>query len=299
MSLKQERLENANDASSNLLSRIHEALELVHSPYSTNQSRQEASVFLEEIKTADEAPYHGFTLASDRSQQSVVRHYALSLIEHAIKHKWPDYSDAQALTLREWVLRLSESISQDDPLYLRNKTAYLWVEVAKRSWATEWTNMDELLVQLWDVRGSVVHKEFVLFVLETLSEEIFNSEDATAALREGVLSKACVEIFTPAIVFAESFPNRQPGTGVRSGDEGWLIRIGQLLDQCLGNDVQNNEQYRTCAIKVLAVFRSVMPWAIPSAIATASCVKHICGSLAVSSVPVQMVSLPHDTPSRH
>jgi exportin-5 len=290
MPLKPESLANANISGSNLLSRIHEALELVHSPYSSNESRKDASIFLEEIKADEEAPYHGFTLASDRSQQPVVRHYALSLIEHAIKHRWPDYSDAQALALREWVLQLSERISQDDPLYLRNKTAHLWVEIAKRCWATEWTNMDELLVQLWDVPGSVVHKEFVLFVLETLSEEIFNSEDATAALREGVLSRACVEIFTPAIVLAESFPNRQLGTGVRYGDEGWLIRLGQLLDQCLENDVQNNEQYRTCAIKILAVFRSAMPWAIPNAIAAASCVKHMCGSLAASSVPVQMVS---------
>lgn len=281
---------NANGSDTNLLARIHEALELVHNPYTSNESRKEASLFLENIKTDEEAPYHGFTLAYDRSQQSVVRHYALSLLEHAIKHKWQEYSDTQAETLRGWILQLSEHISQDDPLFLRNKTAQLWVEVAKRSWGLEWPNMDELLVQLWDVPGSVVHKEFVLFVLETLSDEVFSGEDPAAVLREGSLKRSCVEIFTSVAVLAESFPNRQTSNAVRCGDEGWLIRLGQLLDQCLDNDVHNSEQYRTCAVKTLAVFKSVMPWAASQAIASASCVKYMCRSLAASSLPVQTVS---------
>src|ERR1700730_9248635 len=86
---------NANGSDTNLLARIHEALELVHNPYTSNESRKEASLFLEDIKTDEEAPYHGFTLAYDGSQQSVVRHYALSLLEHAIKHRWQEYSDTQ------------------------------------------------------------------------------------------------------------------------------------------------------------------------------------------------------------
>ena len=273
-----------------LLPRIHEALDIVHGPYSSNDSRRQASLFLEEIKTDDEAPYHGFTLASDKNQQPVVRHYALSLLEHAIKHKWADYSEAQGTVLREWVLQLSQQISPDDPLYLRNKTAQLWVEVAKRSWAAEWIDMDELLVRLWETPGSVVHKEFVLFVLETLSDEVFNGDDTVAILREGALSKACVEIFTPAIVLAEAFPNRQIGTTVRYGEEGWLVRVGELLNQCLDNNLFHNSQYQSCATKTLAVYKSVMPWAIPRAIASASCVQHMCKSLAASSVAVQLVS---------
>jgi exportin-5 len=279
-----------NGGGTTLLPRIHEALEVVHSPYSANESRQQASIFLEEVKTDDEAPYHGFNLACDKSQQPVVRHYALSLLEHAIKHKWAEYSEAQATTLRDWVLQLSQSVIPEDPLYLRNKTAQLWVEIAKRSWGAEWSDMDELLVRLWELPGSIVHKEFVLFVLETLSEEVFNGEDTVAILREGALSKACVEIFTPAIVLAEAFPNRQIGNSVRYGEEGWLVRLGELLNQCLGADAFQNTQYQTCAVKILAVYKSVMPWAIPRAIASASCVQHMCASLAASSVSVQLVS---------
>jgi exportin-5 len=276
--------------STTLLPQIHEALELVHSPYSSNESRQQASIFLEEIKANNEAPYHGFTLASDKSQESVVRHYALSLLEHAIKHKWAEYSQNQATTLREWIIQLSQNISSNDPLYLRNKVAQLWVEITKRSWGADWLDMDELLVRLWERPGSSVHKEFVLFVLETLSDEIFNGEDTVAALREGALSKACVEIFTPAIVLAEAFPNRQVGTAVRCGEDGWLVRMGQLLSQCLGTDALQSKEQQTCAVKTLAVYKSVMPWAIPSAIASASCVQNMCASLAASSVAVQLVS---------
>ena len=277
------------NGSTSLLPQIHEALNLVHG-HSSNESRRQASLFLEEIKANDEAPYHGLTLASDKSQQPVVRHYALSLLEHAIRHKWAEYTVEQATTLREWVLQLSQNVSPEDPLYLRNKTAQLWVEVAKRSWAADWTDMDELLVRLWNIPGSVVHKEFVLFVLETLSDEVFNGEDTVAAMREGALSKACVEIFTPAIVLAEAFPNRQIGTSVRYGEEGWLVRMGELLSQCLETNLYQNPQYQSCAVRTLAVYKSVMPWAIPRAISSASCVGHMCKSLAASSVPVQLVN---------
>jgi exportin-5 len=163
------------------------------------------------------------------------------------------------------------------------------VEIAKRSWGAEWLDMDELLVQLWEIPGSVVHKEIVLFVLETLSDEVFNGEDTVAALREGALSKACVEIFTPAIVLAEAFPNRQAGTPVRYGEEGWLVRIGELLSLCLSRNALQSKDDQTCAVKILAVLKSVLPWAIPRAIASASCVQHMCTSLAAPSVAVQLV----------
>lgn len=289
LSGKSDNFEGTNGSETNLLSRIHGALELVHDAYSSNESRKEASLFLEEIKANEEAPYHGFTLADDRSQQAVVRHYALSLLEHAVKRQWQDYSNDQRETLRGWILRLSENLFSEDPSYLRNKTAQLWVEVAKRSWGTEWSNMDELLVQLWSVPGSVVHKEFVLFVLETLSDEVFSGDDAAAVLREATLKKALVEIFTSAETLATAFPDRQIGNDVRFGEDGWLIRLGEFLNECLDNDLLNNEQYRICAVKTLAVFKSVMPWATSYAIAAASCVKCMCRSLTTSSVPVQMV----------
>ncbi|KAL3426143.1 nuclear import and export protein [Phlyctema vagabunda] len=279
------------DGSATLLLQIHEALNIVHLPYSTNESRQQAYRFLEEIKTNEQAPYHGFSLASDKSQQPQVRHYALSLLEHAIKHKWAEYTQDQATTLREWVLQLSQNIAPEDPPYLRTKTAQLWVEIAKRTWAGDWIDMDELLVRLWEIQGSIIHKEFVLFVLETLSDEVFTGEDTVAALREGVLSKACVEIFTPASVLADAFPNREKGFKVRHGEDGWLARLGAFLRQCLATELAANPQYQTCAERALAVYKSAMSWAIPRAIAHTSCVERMCESLQTPNVRLQLASV--------
>ncbi|KAI1751102.1 armadillo-type protein [Xylaria castorea] len=284
---------HASDGAQNLevLPKIQHALDVVYSPYSSNDERKYAQSLLESIKDIPEAPTHGFRLASDGNQSPVVRHYALSLLDHAIKHKWTTYTAAEAKTLRDWVLQLSRDVAKRDPVYLRNKIAQLWVEVTKRSWGTEWMEMDSLLVQLWQVPDSAVHKEFVLAVLETLSDEIFNSDDMVVHLRERVLSKASVEIFTPAAVLLEAYPNREAGPEVRSGEEGWLARVVELLQQCLSGDVQNNEDLRSCALHGFAVLYTLMPWVIPKAVTVTGAVPVICEGLRASHVEVQKASL--------
>ncbi len=221
---------------SDIVSRIYDALRVVHDPYSSNQARQEAQSYLEDVKTLDEAPSHGFSLASDKSQAPIIRHYGLSLLEHAVKQKWAEYNQEQGQYLRGWILQLSEAVSAQDPSYIRGKIAQLWVEVAKRCWVGDWMDMDELLVRLWQIPESPVHKEFVLQVLEILSDDIFNGDDPVVAMREGALSKACVEIFTPASVLIAAFPRRQAGPQVRFGDEGWLHLVSQFLKACLDGD---------------------------------------------------------------
>ncbi|KAI0893167.1 ARM repeat-containing protein [Annulohypoxylon nitens] len=274
-----------------VLPKIHKALEVVHSPYSSNDDRKDAQIFLEEVKNDEKASFYGFHLAVDKSQPPVVRHYALSLLEHAIKHKWAYYNEEEAVALRNCVLQLSQGVSRDDPIYLRNKIALLWVEVAKRSWAGEWMDMDTMLVQLWQVPDSAVHKELVLGILEMLSDDIFNGDDTVVAVREGILSKASVEIFTPAAVLVDTFPNRQVGPDVRCGDEGWLARITDLLSHCLSGDVQNNTELRSCAIRALAVLYSLLPWVVPNAVTATGCVQVMCEGLRASHIEVQKASL--------
>jgi exportin-5 len=272
------------------LPKIQQALDVVYNPYSSNDERKSAQSFLESIKDTPEAPTHGFRLASDKNQSPVVRHFALSLLEHAIKHKWASYSPHEAETLRNWVLQMSRDVVKGDPVYLRNKIALLWVEVAKRSWGTEWMDMDSLLVQLWQVPDSAVHKEFVLAVLETLSDEIFNGDDMVVQVREKVLSKASVEIFTPTVVLLEAFPNREAGPEVRCGDEGWLARIVDLLRQCLSGDVQDNEDLRSCAVHGFGVLYALMPWVIPKSVAMTGAVPIICQGLRAAHIEIQKVS---------
>lgn len=266
---------------------IVEALAVVHNAQSSNESRREASKLLEDTRARDDAPYTGYTLAVDRNRPPVVRHYGLSLLEYAIQHRWTVYTDQQSAALREWVVELAQHVNEDDPAYVRNKAVQLWVDVAKRSWGIDWSNMDELLVQLWE--GPLVQKDLVLGILETLSEDVFTNEDTTAGLRGNDLNRACVDIFTPAAVLREHFPTRELGLDLRCGEDGWLTRVGTMLAWCVNNIVQGNQNIRISAVKALAVLRTVLAWAIPKAIATAGCVENILKSLAVEDVQIRMV----------
>ena len=268
---------------------ILQALEVIHDSRSTNALRQIASRYLDEVKAENEAPYHGFAFASTRSQPAIVRHFGLSLLDHAIRHRWPDYTLDQRTALRNWVLQLAQSVAGEDPSHIRNKIAELWVEIAKRSWVLDWMNMDELLVQLWN--GSVVQKLLVLTVLETLSEDVFGHEDTTAALRGTDLNRACVDIFTPASVLVEEFPSRETNIHVRYGEEGWLSRIGDFLDWYSKND-QIDETNQACAVRGLFTLKSAISWVIPKALITIHSVQRICGCLSASKLPLQLVSSP-------
>lgn len=271
---------------------ILRALEAVHDPRSTNAVRQDASHYLEDVRSNEEAPFHGFSLASSKEQPAVVRHYGLSLLEYAVRHRWSEYTPEQSQALRDWVVTLSHSTENGDPSYITNKVAEIWVEIAKRSWGLDWMDMDELLVRLWD--GPVAQKILVLTVLETLSDEVFGNEDTTVALRGSDLGRACVEIFTPAQVLNEHFPSRETTVNVRYGSEGWLSRMADLLEWCI-RDGKIYENQWVCAVKTLVTFKSIIGWIIPRALVTTQSVQRICAGLAASNMPTQLVGDPQTT----
>ena len=264
-----------------------EALKAVHDPRSTNQLRQNASRYLEDLRSRDEAPDDGFQLASDTRQLPVVRHYGLSLLEYAIRHKWSHYTPEQCKAVQEWVVKLANGTAGEDPPYITNKIAGLWVEVAKRSWGLQWMDMDELLLHLWE--GSVVQKALVLTILESLSEEIFGVDDTTAALRGSDLNRACVEIFTPAKTLTEHFPARETTINIRYGTDGWLSRLSDLLGHCVADGKIDQDQ-QLCAVKSLLTFKSILTWIIPRALVTTQSVHRICSCLAASNTTIQLVS---------
>jgi exportin-5 len=204
------------------------------------------------------------------------------LIEFGIKHRWNEYKDEDTAAMRDWILQLATNLQPTDPAFVRNKTAQLWVDMAKRCWG-------KMLVKLWNI-GSVVHKEFVLYVLETLADEIFNKEDPSTALREADLSRCCIEIFSHSHVLQAAFPGRQVPEDLRYGDEGWLIRLGVFFEECMAHEAEN-EQYRSCAIKALTTIKSAMSWALLKAAAAADCVGRIFRGLVSSHVPIQVAAI--------
>lgn len=269
------------------LSQILQALQAIYDPSSSNDTRRQATEYLEQAKQHPDAPSHGHTLALDRSQPAQLRHYGLTMLEHSIKYSWEDFTVEQGEALRNGVVDLARNVAEDDPVYLRNKVAQLWTEIAKRSWGSEWMNMDQQQVELW--QNSLHHQAVVLYVLETLSEEIFNREDATAGLRGSELGRACVEIFTPLVVLTEQLPTRDKSLEVRSGEDGWLKRLCDNLTWCLSQDHQNQERVRTSAVKTMNTLRASMTWVIPKAIAAVQVIEHACKALAVPVAELQLV----------
>lgn len=293
----------ANGEGSHDLSQVLQALEAIYDSRSSNDTRKEASAYLEEAKRLPEAPSHGYTLAVNQAQPPALRHYGLSMLEHSIKYGWEDYTIEQGNELRGYVIQLAQGISEEDPVYLRNKVAQLWTEVAKRSWGAEWMDMDERLVGLW--QSSLHHQAVVLYVLETLSEEIFTREDPTAGLRGKDLGRACVDIFLPAAVLEQHLPDRDTILNVKFGEDGWLKRLCDLLNWCLANDYQHNERITTCAIKTLNTLRAAMAWVMLPSISATHIIEHVCKALAVPMVSIQQVihqlpeAVPCDTNTLH
>lgn len=270
------------------LSQVLQALQAIYDPSSTNDTRRQATEYLEQAKQRPDAPAHGRTLALDRSQPAPLRHYGLTMLEYSISYRWEDMSAEEGNSLRRCVVELAQNLTEDDPVYIRNKVAQLWIEVAKRSWGAAWMDMDQQLVELW--QNSLHHQAVVLYVLETLSEEVFNREDAIAGLRGSELGRACVEIFTPAAVVAEMLPRREKHPPLRHGDEGWLQRLCDNLIWCLSQDYQNQERVRTSAVKTMNALRAAVPWVMPKAISATNIPVNVCKALALPAVDLQLVT---------
>jgi exportin-5 len=268
------------------MSDIIQALELIHSASSTNELRRRALSFLESRKQEESAAQNGYMLASRSDNPPLVRYFGLSLLDHVLRHTSFVLSGDQVANLRGMILELSGSIRSEDPSYYRNKVAQLWAEIAKRSWGLDWLDMDESLAKLWD--ASLLHKEFVLTTLETLSEDIFYREDTVSSLRGTELNRALVEIFTPLAVFEEVFPERDRRVELRYGSEGWLSRTCNFLDACLEN-LQTSSIAKDCALKCLAVIKTGLVWAIPKAVVSCHCVASICRTLTSQNDQVLVV----------
>lgn len=267
---------------------IVEALDIIHSRTSTNETRLQALQFLESQKKDKTAVQNGYFLAAEKNNSPLVRHFGLSLLEHVLKHQSASLSPTEAGHLRGLVLELSHQIQAEDPSYIRNKIVSLWVEIAKRTWGLDWIGMDEALVQLWN--GSLWHKEFVLSVIETLSEDIIHHEDTVSSLRGTDLNRALVEVCTPSAVYKDMYPEREHHPiELRHGDEGWLFRTSSLLNDCVQN-IRASGHAKVCALKALATLRSTMAWAIPRAVSWSQCVPTILSALNCQDEDVLMVS---------
>lgn len=64
----------------------------------------------------------------------MVRHFGLLLIQNAIQYSFINYDSTQKLAIRNWIIELATAVQPQDPHYIKEKIAILWVAVAKRVW---------------------------------------------------------------------------------------------------------------------------------------------------------------------
>lgn len=277
----------------NGLSQIVLALEATYNPRTSNDTRRSALEYLDTAKKQVDAPQHGFSLANDISQQPAVRHFGLSLLEYALHHKWEEFSQDQADTLRGWVLSLARDISQNDPIYFRNKVALLWTDVAKRSWGDEWVDMDELLIALWETSDnskSLVYRQLVLYVLECLSEDICNREDPVAGLRQDVLGQALNEIMIPQGLYQDHLATRGNSQNLRYTQDGWLLRMCEFILFCSNSLAQGDERLIPLVVKTLEALKPTVVWISLKALIEANCVDALYAMLLSDQVLAQTVN---------
>ncbi|RMZ85893.1 hypothetical protein DV737_g357, partial [Chaetothyriales sp. CBS 132003] len=257
-------------------STILQALQLIHNPSTDNADRRQASDFLEQVKTSPNAAGQAFLLARDRAQLPLVRHFGLSILDHIIRHHLHELDHAQSDKLRKQIVDLGISVNDIDPLFIRNKIAELWIDLAKRSWALDWFDLDQLLCGLW-YKGHI-QQDFVLTVLENLSDDTFVREDTTAVLRGKDLNSALVEIFTSPADFNGGIKVGSVTQHVRSGQEGWLRRISQCLNS-YPSDSASEASEKATALRAMAALRSAFGWIMSSAIVSAECLSAVCNCL--------------------
>lgn len=121
--------------SSEGINQIIASLDIIYNPNSNNNQRHEAQSFLESIKKLPDCPFWGYQLALiDNNYNNIVRHFALNLLLNSITNHFNEWDSVKKLAVRNWIVELSTKVSINDPHYIKEKLAFLWVEIAKRCW---------------------------------------------------------------------------------------------------------------------------------------------------------------------
>ncbi|QIX00286.1 hypothetical protein AMS68_005803 [Peltaster fructicola] len=291
-------LPDSNGTNQSQAEAIHQALNATLDPHVTNDIRRQALEHLEQVKTQPDAPYHGFTLASDPQQPQAVRYYGLQLLEYVVRYQWSQYSDGQTEQLRAWIVTLAQNVTESDAAFHRNKVGQLWAECAKRSWGEQWLTMDMQLCNIWEDNASnkqPANRILVLYILEMLAEDICNREDATAGLRLDVLGSALNEIVIPQELYRAHLEGRAKGRSleVRHGQEGWLTRTCNFAAECMKQVRMNGSSasYRLCATKALNTLRTFVAWVSLKAVIEVSCISGLLLALYIDNVGIRIAAL--------
>lgn len=276
---------------------IISALELIHSPKSTNEARREAQLFLDDVKKQNESPLWGYELSLP-NQNAVVRHFGLTLLQHSVSTKWYEYDNDTKAALKNWVIDLSNKLLENDPHYLKEKLAFVWVAIAKRCWGSYllvdgkasfdelvqgWGSMDRDLWQLWNL--NLQSRELSLTIFRTLFEDIYLLDDPITLKRNEPLSISCTNLIFPIELFNQIYEENINLKETKALEQGWYIIWKQYLDESI-----NNNDYRA-ARKTLETFKSCLSWPSTEILTLTDILSSLLKSLVCQDISIKILTV--------
>lgn len=297
------------------VNQILKALEIVHDPQSSNVSRRDAQAFLEEVKLKEESPFWGYQLAlpENYAKNYIVRHFGLSLLQHAILKRYHTLDIPKVTAVREWIVELSNKVEEDDSHFLKEKLAFLWASLAKRIWgsflvkdrssepdqdtepiseqefADGWASMDADLWTLWN--GSKQSRELSLIILRTLFEDIYLLDDQLAAERTNVLNQLSVCIVTPSQVLERIYEPNATLNACKGSTQGWFVAWSGFLLEILNENAANSAIVQTFVPKILTNFKTCLHWVQPSVLKAQNIMNTFINILTVPDIKLKTLSV--------
>ncbi|CAH2092253.1 unnamed protein product [Euphydryas editha] len=149
---------------------LSRAVELTLNPTVAHDARKQAYTACESFK--ENSPWcaqAGLLLASGAQYSSVVKHFGLQLMEHTVKYRWTQITQAEKIFIKENAMKLLYMGGWETG-HLNDALARVIVEMIKREWPQQWPT---LLAELSDAcsRGHL-HTQIVLHVFLRLVEDV-------------------------------------------------------------------------------------------------------------------------------
>lgn len=290
------------------VNQIIEALSLIYDPTTSNDRRREVQNFLENIKSNEESPYWGYQLAlpEHNGNNYIVRHFGLSLLQHSVNKRWQLFDVQKILTIRNWIVDLASKIEQEDPHYLKEKLAFLWVSMAKRIWGSYlikardspisdqdsdegWASMDSDLWKLWE--KNVKCRELTLIIIRTLFEDIYLLDDPIASKRTVILNQLSVLIVTPDDILESIYEPNNKISICKSSKNGWFVEWCNFLMEILSSNDYENESCRVFAPKILSTFKTCLHWIHPSVLKGQNIMQLLINILTIPNIKLKTLSI--------
>ncbi|EGC39753.1 hypothetical protein DICPUDRAFT_147419 [Dictyostelium purpureum] len=170
-----------NNELSLVVNQIEQALSLLHGTTSTNQQREESQKFLEEVKNRPNAHSYAIVIISS-SNNNIVKHYALHIIETLVKTRWYEATDQEREIIKKEILEMMSRISAQEQKFIKEKLVTIIVEVIKRDWPQRWMNLLSSLIEISAI--SDTQTELVLLTFGQLPHDIIEGSATTNVLSD-------------------------------------------------------------------------------------------------------------------